>query len=127
MMPTPTLEALEASPPPPVLHLTGPVSEISPPTKTDKTHRPHHHLPHPHFHRRDRDKEDKAPQFAHPNLQPNTLEWSKSEGPTPDGSRTVSRNPSIRGLKDEAAGMARIQVTDAEVKQEKDRNALRAT
>jgi len=99
------------------------ISEI---TSVPRVHRSHHH--HNPLHRRDKD--DKTPQSAAPNLQPG-IDSSKSEAVTPADSLNPSRRASITGADDNigmaGTGWPKQLVKDGQVKEERGKNFLRAT
>lgn len=91
-----------------------------------KTHKSHHH--HPHIHRKDKD--DKTPQSAHPNLQPSgAVEGFKSEVVTPEQSRNGSRRASVlpEGAEGMFTGAQKRDIREGEVKEEKEKGVQRAT
>ena len=87
-----------------------------------KHHRSHSH--HLHLHRRD--KEDKS--LGLNLLHSRTHEWTRSEGVTPNDSRNASRRTSLLASAEDSVGLTGLQrfVSEAEVKAEKENNALRA-
>lgn len=91
----------------------------------------HHH--HNHLHRKDHSREKEA-RSAHPNLQPHES-GTKSDGVTPEESRAPSRRTSLYGdmpgLDRVGSGKERERerrlMKEGEVKEERERGALRAT
>jgi len=89
----------------------------------------HHH--HPHLHRKDYG-ERKDPQSAHPNLQPHEGD-TRCEGVAPEESRAGSMRTSLHdtpgwekfGSGERGMGEKRL-VKEGEVKEERERSALRA-
>ncbi|KUJ11281.1 uncharacterized protein LY89DRAFT_655061 [Mollisia scopiformis] len=126
----------DSSPPNPTptrpKHLT--TRSISEITSIPKVHKHHHH---PHLHHRDKD-----PAASNPTLkvQPSVVdvvggERSRSEGVTPNESRNVSRRGSVNvavvGPWEDSVGMGALQrekrvVKEGEVREERERGALRA-
>lgn len=93
----------------------------------------HHHFSHHHSHSHHRkDKDDKIPQSALPNLQPNGLiEATKSEAVTPEESRNASRTTSVFSTSIEGIeglpGTQRHTVKEGDVKKNREKGMLRAT
>jgi hypothetical protein len=127
------------SPPRPKHLSTRSITEIS---SVPKTHKHHHH---PHLHHRDKEEKEKHPKASNSslNLQPSAAEFgpgreerSRSEGVTPSESRNASRRGSVNGAAagaawDDSVGMGVLQrekrvVKEGEVREERERGALRA-
>jgi hypothetical protein len=126
-----------ASPSRPKHEVTRSISDVATPT-VSKINRTHHH--HPHLHHRHKDN-NKGHHVSQPNLYPNAsgsiLEVAKSEGHTPDRSRSASRRTSLLAQVDGAADLSNAMagstysekriVKEGEVDEEKNKAVLMAS